>query len=167
MVAVVLGFVLIAAGVAYLVSTASTGTLAIEIRDMPSSWSHVIVTFSEVSVRPEGTTNGSGWMSLPLQAPQVDFLALGNLTTLLALGHLASGAYAEIRLVIDSVSGVLTTGAPVALAVPDAVLEAAVPFALQGGARTTVTVDLNVAQSIQQTSLGWSFTPVLGPFQVR
>ncbi len=164
--AIVLGFALIAAGVAYLVSTTATGTVAVEIHDVPGSWSQVSVTFSQVSVRPAGAANGSGWIPVPLQASEIDFLSLGNLTTLLAVGRLAPGAYDGLRVVIDSVSGVLTSGMPVALAVPNAILEAAVPFALQGGGRTTLTLDLDVAQSIQQTSLGWSFTPVLGAVEV-
>lgn len=164
--AIVLGFVLIAAGLAYLVSTTATGTVAVEIHDVPGSWSQVSVTFSEVSARPVGAANGSGWVPIPLQAAEIDFLSLRNLTTLLALGRLAPGAYEGVRVVIDSVSGVLTTGMPVALAVPNAVLEAAVTFGLQGGERTTLTLDLDLAQSIQQTSQGWSFTPVLGAVEV-
>lgn len=157
------GLLLIAAGLAYFVSSTSTGSLVIQVRDIPNAWSHVLLTFAEVRVLPAGAANGTGWLSLPLAVRQVDFLALGNLTQVLALDHVAPGWYASVQIVVASASGVLSSGQPVAMSVSQGILEAPSAFLVRGGARTTVTVDLNLSQSIRQTSLGWVFSPVLGP----
>ena len=161
-----LGFVLIASGVAYYLSTTATGTLVVRVRDAPATWSHVVVTFSEVSVHPADTPNGSDWVDVALQTSQVDFLALGNLTTLLALDRVAPGTYTQVRIFVSSARGVLASGTPVVMSVPDGVLKTTTPFTLQGGATTTVTLDFNLAQSIIQAGAAWVFTPVLGPIEV-
>ena len=165
-VAILLGFALIAAGAAYLVSSLSTGTLAIQVHDAPASWSHVVITFSEVRVRAEGSSAATAWVPVALQETRIDFLDPGNLTHLLALDRIAPGSYAEVRLLISSVSGVLQSGLPVVMSVPNGLLTVNAAFLLRGGTTTTLTLDLNLAQSIQQTSLGWVFTPVLGSVEV-
>ncbi len=164
--AVLVGCALIVAGAAYYVSIAASGTLTIRIRDAPVSWSHVVVTFSQVSARPADAPNGTGWVPLSLQVTQIDFLALGNLTRLLTLDHLAPRAFAAIRIVVSAVSGVLASGLPVAMTVTGGMLETAVAFAVRGGVTTTLTFDLHLAQSIQQSGGGWVFAPTLGPVEV-
>ena len=161
-----LGFVLIASGVAYYVSTTATGTLVVRVRDAPATWSHVVVSFSEVSIHPASAPSGTGWLALPLQTSQIDFLSLANLTRLLALERVAPGAYSQVRLQVSSVSGVLSSGAPVAMTVSGGTLVATAPFTLRGGRTTTVTLEIDLTQSIVQTGLGWSFVPVLGPVVV-
>ena len=79
---------------------------------------------------------------------------------------MAPGTYSGVRIRVSSVSGVLVSGAPVAMTVTGGTLLAATTFALQGGRTTTVTLEIDLAQSIVQTSLGWAFTPVLGPVEV-
>lgn len=165
-VAVLLGLLLIAGGFAYYATLTATGTLAIRIRDTPVTWSHVIVTFAGVDVQPAGAANESGWTSLTLQTTQIDFLALANMTKLLALDHLAPGGYAGLRVLIAAVSGVLSSGVPVAMTVSDAALQAATPFTVRGGSTTTLTLDINLAQSIRQAGGAWLFVPVLGSVEV-
>lgn len=165
-VAVLLGLVLIAAGVAYYTSITATGTLAIRVHDAPVSWSHVVVTFAQVSVHTAGAGNGTGWVPLSLQVAQVDFLALGNLTKLLTLDRLPPGGFSAVRILVSAVSGVLSSGVPVAMTVSDGFLETAASFAVRGGSTTTLTFDLNLAQSIQQTGSGWVFTAALGPIEI-
>lgn len=164
--AIALGLVLIAAGAAFYVSTTSTGTLAVRIQDTPATWSHVVVTFSEVSARPASAPNGTGWRALSLQTTRIDFLSLGNLTRQLALDRLAPGDYAEVRIQVASVSGVLASGTPVAMTVTGGTLLAGTPFTLRGGMTTTVTLEIDLAASIVQTGAGWAFTPVLGPVEI-
>ena len=164
--AVLLGFVLIAAGVAYFVSTTSTGTLAIQVRDTPVSWSHLIVTFSEVSVLPAAAAGGNGWVSISLATAHVDFLSLGNLTRLLAQDRVAPGTFMQMRLVVSGVSGVLSSGVSVVMSVSNGVFLTTTSVTVQGGRTTTVTLDLNLPQSIQETNAGWVFTPSLGSVEV-
>lgn len=147
-------------------SSTSTGSLAIRVRDTPIAWSQVLITFSAVSVHPANAPNDSGWVPLPLQVAQVDFLALGNLTHLLTFDRVAPGPYSAVRILISSASGVLSSGDPIVLSVTSGVLEAPASFLVRGGITTTVTLDLNLAQSITQTSMGWVFAPVLGPTEV-
>ncbi len=117
-------------------------------------------------MHPASAANGTGWVSLPIQVRVVDCLALGNLTQLLALGRMSSGVYSAVRIVVSAASGVLSSGVAVAISVAGGVLETASFFLVRGGTTTTVTVDLNLSQSLTQTNSGWVFTPVLGPTEV-
>lgn len=165
--AVLVGVVLVTAGLGiYLVSTAR-GTLAIQVRDAPADWTHVTVTFAQVSVHAANADNESGWISLNLTETQIDFLALGNLTKLLALDRMTPGMYTQIRIIVTSVQGVPTSGAPVMMSVPDGVLKTTTPFTLRGGSTTTVTLDLDLARSIHEANGVWIFTPVLGQISVN
>lgn len=163
---ILLGCILIAAGVAYFVSSTSAGTLAIRLRDAPVAWSHVVLTFSQVSILPAGASNGGGWVYVALQATHLDLLSPGNESSLLAQDRVAPGAYAQLRIHVSSVSGVLSTGAPVVLSVADGDLLVATPFTVRGGQTTTVTIDLNLAASIQPTNQGWAFVPSIGSVTV-
>ncbi len=163
---ILIGVFLIAAGLAYYATSTSTGSLAIQIRDSPVAWSKFLLTFSDVSVHPSSAANGTGWVSLPIQVRQVDCLTLGNLTQLLALAGVSPGAYSAVRIIVSAASGVLSSGVAVAISVAGGVLETSSSFLVRGGTTTTVTVDLNLSQSLTQTNSGWVFTPVLGPTQI-
>ncbi len=158
---ILLGLVLIVAGVAYYESITATGTLAIQIRDSPVAWSHVVVQFASVSVRPFGAANDTGWTPLTLQVDRLDLLAPGNVTQLLTLDRFAPGTFVEIRIVVLSVSGVLLSGTAEGMSVSNGVLQTPVAFTVRGGATTTVTFDLNLTDSIQPSGAGWVFAPVL------
>lgn len=163
---VLIGLSLVAGGVGYyLVSTAS-GTLAIQIRDAPAQWSSITVSFFQVGVHPANVANTSDWILLNLTETRIDFLALGNLTRLLALDRMAPGTYTQIRIVVMSVEAVPTTGTPVTMSVPDGVLKTTTPFTVHGGGTTTVTLELDLARSIRQANGVWIFTPVLGQVDV-
>lgn len=163
---VLVGLVLVGAGLGYYLVSTATGTLAIQVRDTPADWASVTVTFSQVAVHPATADNESGWVYLNLTETQIDFLALGNLTKLLALDRVTPGTYTQIRIVVTSVHGVPMSGAPVMMSVPDSVLKTTTPFTLRGGGTTTVTLDLDLARSIQQANGVWIFTPVLGQVSV-
>src|SRR2546426_9352475 len=102
---------LLVAGIAYLGSSAS-GTLYIYVRDAPADWKHLTVTFSDIQVHRAAAGNASDWTSLPLSSPTIDFVALGNLTKLLALDRAAAGQYTQLPLVGDAGDGVLGGRAP-------------------------------------------------------
>ncbi len=163
---VLVGLSLVAGGVGfYLVSTA-TGTVAIQVRDAPAQWSAITVTFFQVGVHPANADNASDWIFLNLTETRIDFLALGNLTKLLALDRVAPGTYTQVRIVVTSVEAVPTTGTPVTMSVPDGVLKTTTPFTVHGGGTTTVTLELDLARSIRQANGVWIFTPVLGQITV-
>ncbi len=161
---VVIGLLLIA-GIAYLGSFAS-GTIYIYVRDAPTNWKHLTVVFSDIQVHRAAADNASDWISLPLFSPTIDFVALGNLTKLLALDRAAAGKYTQLRLVVDSVNGVLADGTPVTLIVPDGVLKTVLPFNVPGSGAVTVTLEFDLASSIQAAGGKWIFRPVLGSIQV-
>jgi hypothetical protein len=165
-VVILVGVALVAAGLGYYLVSTATGTVAIQVRDVPADWSRVTVTFSQVGVHPANGNNESDWVYLNLTETRIDFLSLGNLTRLLALDRIAPGTYTQIRIIVASVEGVPTTGAPVMMSVPDGVLKTTTPFTLRGGGTTTVTLDLDLARSIRQANGVWIFTPVLGQVNV-
>jgi Domain of unknown function (DUF4382) len=156
---------LLIAGISYLGSFAS-GTVYIYVRDAPANWNRLSVVFSDIQVHPAGADNASDWVALPLFSPTIDFVALGNLTKLLALDRAAAGKYTQLRLVVDSVTGVLANGTSVTLIVPDGVLKTIVPFNIPGSGAVTVTLEFDLASSIHLASGKWIFRPVLGSIQV-
>lgn len=165
-IAIVVGILLIAAGVSFYLTSTATGTLAVRIHDSPSTWSNLSVTFSEVAVHPADVANESAWIVLRLAETRIDFLESGNLTQLLALDRVAPGTYTQLRIVVTLVQGVLSGGSSVTLTVPDGVLMTAVPFVIHGGGTTTLSVDLDLARSIHQANGVWIFSPVIGPVTV-
>ncbi len=165
-VVLVLGMVLVGSGAAYYVVSTATGSLAIRIHDSPSTWSHLTVSFAEVAVHPANVTNSSQWVTLKLETTRIDFLELGNLTQLLALDRVAPGKYTQVRIIVSAAEGILSTGAPVTLSVPDGVLRTITPFTVYGGGTTTVSLDLDLARSVHQANGVWIFSPVLGPITV-
>jgi len=156
------GAVLILAGVAYYMGAMSAGTLVVQVRDAPADWAHLNVTFTEVRVHRADAGNESGWVSLSLEARTIDFLALGNLTQVLALDRIPAGKYTQIRVVVASVEGTPARGAKVSLSVPDGILRTTTPFDLPGGGTATVTLDFDLSRSIVSNANGYTFKPVLG-----
>lgn len=161
-----LGAGLVVTGLAAYLALPTSGTLVIQVRDAPSGFSHVYVTFSEVQVHPAGAPNASAWQRIVLAASTIDFMALGNLTTVLGVDRLTAGTYTQIRIVVAKVSGTLVGGSSVPLLVPDGIVKTTTPFDVPRGGVTTVTLDFDLARSITWSSSGWTFRPVLGPVVV-
>jgi Domain of unknown function (DUF4382) len=156
---------LVIAGLAYIGSFAA-GTISIYVRDAPVNWKQLNVVFSDIQIHRAAAGNDSDWTSLPLSSPTIDFVALGNLTKLLALDRAAAGKYTQLRLVVDSVSGILANGTHVTLTVPDHVLKTTLPFNIPGSGSVSVTLDFDLASSIHAADGQWIFRPVLGSIQV-
>lgn len=163
--AVAVASLLVIAGIVYL-STFASGTIVVRVRDAPAAWQHLNVTFSDIQVHRADAGNDSGWMSLPLSTSEIDFVALGNLTKVLSLDRAPAGKYTQIRIVVDSVEGMLADGTPVSLLVPDHELKTVTPFDLPGGGSVTVTLDFDLASSIHAANGTWIFRPVLGSIQI-
>ena len=162
-----LGLGLILAGALYYLSIPAVGTLTIEVRDAPTEFTRVIVTFSEVRIHRADAGNESGWLNLSLVTSTIDFMSLGNLTEVLALDRVPAGQYTQIRIVVSSASGTMIGGASVSMRVPDGILRTDTPFELKAGGATTVTLDFDLSHSIQQAGGSWTFIPVLGSVLVR
>ena len=103
---------------------------------------------------------------MPLSTPQIDFVGLGNVAQLLSLDRAAPGMYTQLRIVIDSVDGVLANGTRVALIVPDGRLVTVTPFELAGGGAVTITLNFDLESSIHSAGDKWIFRPVLGSVQI-
>jgi hypothetical protein len=153
------------ASVAY-VGTLASGTIIVVVRDAPVEWDQLHVRFSDVQVHRADAGEESGWVSLPLTSPSIDFMALGDLGEQLALDRAPAGKYTQIRIVVGSVEGVLADGTSVQLTVPDGVLKTVTPFTLAGGGSTTITLDFDLDRSIHPAGDAWIFIPVLGAVQI-
>lgn len=156
---------LLIGGLAFMGSITS-GTLYVYVRDAPIDWRQLNVVFSDIQVHRAGGGNESGWLHLPLSAPSIDFVALANLTRLLALDRAPSGKYTQLRLVVNSVDGVLNDGTHVTLVVPSGELKTTTPFDVPGSGAVTVTLDFDLASSIHFAGGKWIFRPVLGSIQI-
>src|SRR5256885_9740568 len=130
---------LLVAGIAYLGSFAS-GTLYIYVRDAPADWKHLTVTFSDIQVHRAAAGNASGWTSLPLSSPTVDFVALGNLTKLLALDRAAAGKYTQLPLSSDAEGSVLAAPTPITLIAPPGALTTVPPLPIPGRGPPSVSL---------------------------
>ena len=165
--ALTIGVALVAAGGLYYLTLSSVGTLQIEVRDVPSSWLHLSVTFDRVEVHSAGAGNESGWMSVNLTVRSVDFLALGNLTKLLALDRIPAGTYTQLRIVVAQAVGMTDAGSRITMVIPDqGILKTDVPFTLPAGGTATLTLDFDLAHSVHQVQNEWFFQPVLGSVEV-
>ncbi len=162
LVVLAVGILLILAGALYYLSIPAVGTLSIQVRDAPTDFSHVIVTFSEVRVHLANAGSESGWLNLSLASSTIDFMNLGNLTKVLALDRVPAGMYTQIRIVVASASGTMVGGTSVTMVVPDGILKTDTPFDLKAGGVTTVTLDFDLAHSVHQAGGSWVFIPVLG-----
>jgi len=144
----------------------SSGTIYVYVRDAPAEWRQLNVVFSDIQVHRANAGNESGWIHLPLSSPTIDFVALGDLSKLLALDRAPAGKYTQLRLVVNSVDGILNDGTPVALIVPSGELKTTTPFDLPGSGAVTVTLDFDLASSIHSAGGKWIFRPVLGSIQI-
>jgi hypothetical protein len=162
---VVVAIIVIAAalGAAAIMSVpaSANGTVSIYVKDDPAMWSHINVTFSEVKVH-SSDDNGS-WMTLSIKNGTLDLIALSNVSALLASGEIPAGNYTQIRLVVISVTGMMTNGTSVTFTVPSGELKTTHPFNVTAGATNRLTLEFDLDRSIVQTGNGeWKFTPVLG-----
>lgn len=153
------------AGIADLGSVAS-GAFVLRVRGDPVQWQRLTVTFSDIRVHRANAGDASGWTSLPLTTPEIDFMALGNLAQALSLARAAPGKYTQLRIVIDSVDGVLANGMHVTVVVPDGVLKTDTSFNLTGSGSTTITLEFDLARSLHSAHGVWIFRPVLGSVQI-
>jgi hypothetical protein len=143
------------------VPASANGTLSVYVKDDPSMWSHVNVTFSAVQVH-SSDDNGS-WMTLSIRNGTLDLIALSNVSALLAAGDIPVGNYTQVRILVASVTGVMTNGTAVTFTVPSGELKTTRPFNVTAGAANRLTLEFDLDRSIVQNGNGdWRFTPVLG-----
>jgi hypothetical protein len=154
---------------AYLIvnNSSKMGTVSIYVKDLPDEWSHVNVTFSEVKIHEASAGNESGWHTLKLQNQTIDLASLVNVSELLASGNVSVGKYTQIRLVVISVTGVMTNGTHVNFTVPSGELKTTHPFNVTEDQTQSFVLDIDLSQSIVHNSSGWTFTPVLGSITTR
>lgn len=161
---------------------AATGRIVIYVKDAPADWSHVNVTFSVVKIHEanvsedndndnateqnETTEDDSGWHTLEMEQQTLDLKAFVNISALLADGNVTVGKYTQIRIVVESVTGVLVNGTNVVFKVPSGELKINKPFTIVKDQETKLTVDIDLSKSIVQNPNGWIFKPVLGSIVV-
>ncbi len=138
------------------------GGLNVYVRDATGPWAHVYVTFSDVQVHEIGKANGSGWDPIRIQTRTVDLASLTSVSDLLAIDRLNPGKYTDIRIVVASASGELSTGQAVNLTVPSGDLKINHPFEISSAKTTSLTVEIDLSRSIGQNGTAYIFTPVVG-----
>lgn len=143
-------------------NSTSTGKVSIMVKDLPDDWMHVNVTFSEVSIHQASDGNSSGWHNLTFASQTIDLASLVNISELLASGNVGTGKYTQIRIVVESVVGIMMDGSMVNFTVPSGELKTTHPFNVTAGQTTTLTVDIDLSHSIVHNASGWMFKPVLG-----
>lgn len=109
--------------------------------------------------------SGSGWITIVDTTRTVDLLALhrNNTAELLGFADIAAGHYQQIRFYVDSVTAVKKSdGSTVTMTVPSGVIKTSGPFTVKEGGNTTITVDIDLDQSIKCNNQGCKFMPHIG-----
>lgn|GEM_PF-1011550 len=164
--AAVIVIVIVASVGAYVVLTSGKkGTVQVYLSDSVGDWAHVNVTFSQVQVHQANSTNNSGWITLSIKNGTLDLTQLVNVSALLGEGSVPVGKYTQIRIDVQSATGVMTNGSEVTFTVPSGELKTATPFTVSSGQTTTLTVDIDLEHSITYANGTWIFKPVLGQVQ--
>jgi hypothetical protein len=139
------------------------GSVAVYVKDAPAvgSWSHVYVTFTAVDIHESGKDNAT-WSEPFSGKATVDLVTLTNVSQLLGNARLSPGHYEQIRLTVTNVTGVFL-GTTVYLSVVNGTEKIVQQFDVVSGKTTTITVDVNLDQSIHgNLTSGFVFTPVFG-----
>jgi hypothetical protein len=156
--------VLVVAGVwAVLDSQPATGKVSIYIKDAPIEWKHINVTFSKVQVHQQDDGDDDGkWHTISIIDGTVDLVALTNISSLLGSEELPEGIYTQIRIVVESATGIMINGTQVVFDVPSGELKTTHPFHVDADHPVKLTIDIDLEHSIVQNNNGWIFKPVLG-----
>ena len=148
-----------------------SGTVGMAVTDAPADdWAKVEVTFSRGAVHQSGSADPnvtSGWKEIVNTTKAVDLIALHQNDTSQALGfaELTAGHYQQIRLFVDSVKGTKKAdGMVVTFKVPSGVLKTAKSFEVKAGGNTTLTLEIDLAKSIncKPGLTDCTFAPKLG-----
>ncbi|MGE5182712.1 MAG: DUF4382 domain-containing protein [Acidobacteriota bacterium] len=134
--------------------------LALRLTDAPATFDQVNVTIASTEI---ADADGN-WTTLSDQPQSFDLLTLQNdATALLGGNDLASGSYAQLRLLVSDasvVSGGVTTPLAIASGAQTGIklnLDATV----EDGMTYTLVIDYNAGQSIKTTGQGYLMTPVI------
>ncbi len=131
------------------------GSVEILLTDAPlDDVDEVYVTFDSVQVQAK---DAGGWVSVTSTVQTFELLSLqGGLTEPLGLTTLSTGTYGQIRLgLIDA--WLVADGESHDLEIPSgdtSGLKLNHGFEIQGGVRTTITLDFDAAKSIHRTGNG-------------
>jgi len=144
------------------------GTLDVAIQDAPAAnFSHVYVTFDQIAVHPADAGNASDWQTVNLTEKTVDLASVQSVPQLLGSATLPVGEYTQLRIVVQSVQGVMANGTKVNFTVPSGELRTTDPFNITLGQTTSLTVDVDLARSIAYADGRWIFTPVIGSIRTN
>jgi hypothetical protein len=162
-----------------------TGRVSFAVTDAPTDdYSHVNVTFSRAAIHRSGDGadsdgnetdgngtddgdggSGAGWITIVNTTRTVDLLALHRNDTAETLGFadIEAGHYQQIRFYVDSVTAVKKSdGSTVTMTVPSGVIKTSGSFTVTAGGNLTITVDIDLDQSIRCNNQGCRFTPHIG-----
>lgn len=126
--------------------------------DVIRDFEHLNITFSQIQVHSAGALTPSKWVSVDLATTTIDLTDLANnLTATLGLDSITAGKYSQLRILVESAQGVLTTGESVDVIVPSGELRTETPFELKPQGAVTLLVRLQVMQAAGTYSLRPAF----------
>jgi Domain of unknown function (DUF4382) len=142
------------------------GTLTVSIQDAPASvnWTHLSVTYSRIQAHEANASNETGWFNVT-QTGTVDLAALKTVSQLLGTAKLAAGMYTQLRIDVNSATGVMENGTTVHFVVPSGELKTDDPFNITVGQTTSLTLDIDLSRSIVHADGMWLFLPVISSVQ--
>lgn len=167
-----------------------TGRVSFAVTDAPTDdYAYVNVTFSRAAIHRSGdgadsdgngtsdgnktmdgngtadNGGGAGWITIVNTTRTVDLLGLhrNNTAETLGFADIEAGHYQQIRFYVDSVTAVKKSdGSTVTMTVPSGVIKTSGSFTVKEGGNTTITVDIDLDQSIKCNNQGCKFMPHIG-----
>lgn len=164
-----------------------TGRVSFAVTDAPTDdYSSVNVTFSRAAIHRSGDggdsngtaddgdgnatdddedEGGAGWITIVNTTRTVDLLALhrNNTAETLGFADIEAGHYQQVRFYVDSVVATKKSdGTQVTMTVPSGVIKTSGSFTVEAGGNTTITVEIDLDQSIKCNNRGCRFTPHIG-----
>lgn len=140
----------------------------IRVGDTPTEdFSHINVTFSEIKLHKSGG-NDSGWFNFSInKTVDLIYLHINNLTEQLIKEEIDVGNYSKLWIVVDNATGVLNeTNETIYFDVPSGTLKIQHLFDFRAG-NNTVTVDIDLDNSILVRGEIYKLLPVIGTLRVQ
>src|SRR3989344_826650 len=139
-----------------------TGTLVLKITDAMTDLQieKLEITVSSIQVHKAGEDDAN-WTTIVEGPETFDLIAIKNVQQLLGSKTLESGKYTQIRLNVDSASGIID-GNSVELTIPSKTIKLVNEFDINADESTTLILDFDAQQSVNETGNGeFKFQPVI------
>ncbi len=146
-------------------SSGGDGSASVYVKDaVTDDFSAVHLVITKVSIHQSSSGNETaGWKVLFSGSQDVNLMnATGTKAAFLGAADMTPGKYQQMRIEASSAYGTDTSGAQVAIALPNKELKVVKGFKIEAGKETQLVLDIDLEKSLKESKSGWEFKPVIG-----